>query len=157
MITEQRLKELIKQGATIWSSRFNKADKIKLYQDYDICKNQLCTYNKNHTFLDGRIRLNKLHESKEQAQWHIDNTFERVERLELPTFEEFCKHPYLSFCDEFTDLYELEIDGDANIVLTLYRGGICIYGSIKFSKELTEENYNQARQLCKKLFLGEEV
>ena len=77
--------------------------------------------------------------------------------MELPTLEEFYKHPYLSFHDEVANLYELKIYGDANIILPMYRGGFCIYGSIKFSKELTEENYKEACKLCGKLFKGEEV
>lgn len=68
MIEKQRLEELIRQGVTIYTSRFKKPEKYKLYKDYFIDKDKLCACNKSHTAIECVIKLDKLFETKEEAE-----------------------------------------------------------------------------------------
>ena len=167
MIKKSRLEELIKQGATIYDKYRAYSLKNEEYTSSDfwykrtaeIKDNKLhYTYEDSDYYenFDRWLELEQLFETEKDAKWALKyQRIPRTEYLDLPTFEDFGKHPYLSFHDEIPDLYELKIDKNANIVLTLYRGGIYDCGIIKFSKEFTEENYTEVCDLCVELFKGE--
>lgn len=95
-----------------------------------------------------------LYESKEDAEEYLKyNYITREEKLEIPTWKEFknqekqikfFSYPCNYAC--YTDLI--------NIGITEYYG---MGGKEIFNKPLTRENYDEARDLCIKLFKGEEV
>ena len=150
MIEANRLEELIKQDATIYYA--DKEANIPI----PIFLNKKNLDKKEESCGRDVISTEDLYETYKDAEWALKyQHIPRTDYLDLPTFEDFGKHPYLSFHDEIPDLYELKIDKNANIVLTLYRGGIYDCGIIKFSKEFTEENYAEVCDLCVKLFKGE--
>lgn len=68
MIEKSRLKELIKQGAMIYTSRFKKPEKYKLYKEYFVAKDELVACNKSQTAIDCVIELSKLFETREEAE-----------------------------------------------------------------------------------------
>lgn len=93
MITQERLKELIEQGATIysysgWGGIFEEKltsnhfvgiadDRVSLMQRYNNYEQDLVDY------------IDDLYETKEDAEWQAEfGNIARVERLELPTWGE---------------------------------------------------------------------
>lgn len=170
MITHERLKELIKQKATIWS---NNHCPIKLINDgdhkIDLFEKSLYVAEKFENGLhttwwweDYTIGFNDLYESEEDSKWAEEFTrIERTERLELPTWEEIQNKK--EFCLGFNNKegivrYYLEIDmpyqkdaGEILISCPVTNN----YTIICFDKIATKENYTLACRKAKELFLGE--
>jgi len=173
MITKERLEELIKKDATIYYIKCNNvvvvidfADKsegdlkdienISGSDDFVLKLINLCLQdNENATIYDWL--LGQLYETESEAEHYIEyGNIQRTETLSLPSYNEF-KNPII-FNDK-KDIYELNAEfytiGNVNkkfIIIHYYR--TC---KLIFNKPLTEENYEQACEICKKLFLGEEV
>lgn len=163
MITHERLKELIEQGATIWAVYDeDRIERIKLVvRMFGISVEE---YNKLHdcepmlySQFCGVFRdicpISWLFETKEEAEWHKEfGCIERTEKLVLPTWEDACDGAThnISFTTPKVQKVEMIIcDGHIDIV--------SIYQSIiDFSKPLTKENYTLACRKAKELFLGEE-
>lgn len=144
MISRERLEELIEQCATIYTSRFKKPEKYKLYKDYFIDKNNLCACNKSHTAIECVIKLDKLFETEEDAKWELEMTATRTETLKLPTWEEFYNSgKSVVFRDACGDIQELNQYSREIYINTQYCGF------------LTKENYIKACKLCLRLFKGE--
>ena len=76
MIEKSRLEELIKEGATIYTSRFKKPEKYKLYKDYFVAKDELVACNKSQTAIDCVIELSKLFETREEAEAKLKEMLE---------------------------------------------------------------------------------
>lgn len=159
MITEKRLEELIEQGATIYTSRFNKPEKYKLYKDYFIDKDKLCACNKSHTAIDCVIKLDKLFETEEDAEWYLEfGNITRTETLKLPKWEEFNEEEQWLIFNNGLLIYAISNE-DKIVIFKL--DNIPPYLSyqehILYEFEHTKKGYTEACKLCKKLFLGEEV
>ena len=158
MISKERLKELIEQGATIYSNEYGEIQ-LKKENDLSLYENGQNNYilyalepNKKY---HNEIFDEDLFETEEEAKWFAEfGCIDRTERLELPTWEEFknkkTKHVCFmgkdTFC--FFDLYE---DKQKNRLILLDHD--CDYEY--FNEELTKENYTTACGLCKEFFLGE--
>lgn len=159
-ISRERLEELIKQGATVWRSMCGDIHKIRLDKRYFFCDdNKLCW----HTIAKLMPRLfvdfEHLFETKEDAEEYAEfGNIKRIERLELPSWEEF----------KTTETITKFFNKDTNYSLYVYVKNkntnnckIMIYADNgeqewwEFQKPLTRENYNEARRLCIKLFKGE--
>lgn len=153
MIEKSRLEELIKQGATIYTSRFKKPEKYKLYKDFFIAKDELFACNKSQTAIDCVIKLSKLFETEKEAEWALKyQRIPRTEYLDLPMWK------------EIKDIKNED-------VVYFYAkdkrfGTVCIHIFTKYfnveseydmllNTEFTEENYIKACDLCVKLFKGE--
>ena len=165
MITEERLKELIEQGAIIYyisedyikEIDFSKIVPNKLYYDgfnyydkYDFNKDEIkvfCEYEKLYEF-----------ETKEEAEWQLE--FGNITRTETLTLMDYDTFKLLDIPTEFSnsegECYRFEIEEriGEKYVCIFELNGICSY---RFNKTLTKENYIEACRLAKKLFLGEEV
>ena len=95
--------------------------------------------------------FHRLFETKEQAEWALKYQFiTRTEELNLPMWEEFCKHKYVSFNDEFCNHYVLKLNKNSKLIITKYPADWEI-----FYEPATEENYEKACDLCVKLFKGD--
>lgn len=153
MITEQRLRELIEQKATIYEVKYNQINIIDL-KDKEV-KNFTEKYVHFAPYRDEKFQFHKyydrLFETKEEAEWHLEfGNITRTETLKLPTWEEFCKAPNLKFCGAEHNLYHLFSDlkwlwfeqvVDENWTIGLYL------------ERATKGNYIEACRLAKKLFL----
>ena len=149
MITKERLKELIEQGATIYSTHWKEEVDLSLpCKIVDRVINSVLTevliVDEGKGFTPNYL-LSNLTEDVEGAKWAEEfGCIERTERLELPTWEDLQKEfifkaksgkiIYLTH-DEKTIFLE---DEDWNILRL----------------PLTQENYTKACRKCKELFLG---
>lgn len=153
MIDKERLEKLIKQGATIYRTYADvSVQEVRLNKNYMKVDNAFLWQKMKGAFKSCGTPLDKLFETKEDAEWHKEfGCIERTERLELPTWEDACDGithniPFTTpkcqkvemiICDEYIDI-------------------VSIYQSIiDFSKPLTKENYTLACRKAKELFLGE--
>lgn len=158
-ITKERLQELIKQEATIYTNRFKKPEKYKLYKDYFISKEELVACNKSQTAIDCVIKLSKLFETEKDAKWSLKYHATRTEELNLPMWEDVNK----IFMGREGDF---RIIDKYNIELIYWKFKECLI-EVRYKKDgetieqkifepATEENYIKACDLCLKLFKGEE-
>lgn len=159
MITEERLKELIQQRATIWCSSWEEEVKLspencviddlffyatnskekRLLVLEDDKKTAFCSY-----------RLQFLEEDVETEKFKLEfQNITRTETLSLPTFEELKKFEVLDF--KAKDGYQYTIyyiSGFKTLAITGITGN-------KYYGEATKENYLEACKIAKNLFLGE--
>lgn len=161
MITKERLKKLIKQGKTVWSTdtKLYFGDLLELEGGLEYLgdgKTIVKLFEKKGRWWHW-FKLETLFETKEEAEWHKEfGNITRTERLTLPTWEEFSNrvknigfkaYPYDYYC--YTDGRYVEIK-------EYYHRGYNSGDRVFFSKPLTKENYILACRKCKELFLGEE-
>lgn len=172
MITKERLEELIKQGATIYT-KYRKLSLTSFEQDLGDCGGKVyrklsiegnglkyTTNNEEDYFYEQTFDFTDLFETKEDAEEYLKyKNITREEKLELPTWEEF-KNFKKSIIFR---VLSKDITEEDDTIFQCYNNGnaIIIYNDFNssriFNKPLTRENYNKARDLCIKLFKGEEV
>lgn len=157
MISKERLEELIEQCATIYSNEYGEIQLIK--------ENDLSLYeNGQNNYILYALEPNKkyhneifdedLFETEEEAEWHREfGHIERIERLELPTWEEVSRDlenaPVGNYVIKSSDGWSLEYVKYNETVIGLYSEYV-------WSEwEATKENYILACRKAKELFLGE--
>lgn len=149
MISEERLKELLKEEATIY--RVNGyVEEIGLNEyDFETTDKELVFNYKVYA-----IRLEDLFETEEEAKEYLKyGNITRMEKFPYVSWEEVCDGTdhHIIFTTPHHEKIEMIIC-DCNIDI------ISIYNSISdFSKPLTKENWFKALDLAVKLFRGEEV
>lgn len=156
MITKERLKELIKQGATIYQIRDN------MIVDYQLCSynyledNDLIYENVMTNYCRRWIgKLDDLFETEEDAEWELEfGNITRTETLKLPSWKEFelLGHNADFIGKDNTPYYFRFNYNKSEIYIVNMINGKEIYYA-----RPTKENYIEACKLCKKLFLGEEI
>lgn len=153
MISKERLEELIKKGATIYEVKYHNINEVKLDKDLIVVVNDRYIhfrpyYGEKYQF---HKYLDKLFESKEEAEWHKEfGNITRTETLKLPTWEEFRNEfGFDFFAKSEIRIYVMNHFFDNEIYITDQWGY-----SEKF--EYTKEGYLLVCRKCKKLFLGEE-
>ena len=156
MIDKGQLEELIKQGATIYTTYGGYISEINLHNKYDyVTDNYLFEAN----MVAGEVGyrkypFNMLFETREEAEWHKEfGNIERTERLVLPTWEEiekdfnainkFGTYPVVEFNSGYMDIFVDNYSKKFIVVTAQPR------------KPLTKENYTVACRKAKELFLGE--
>lgn len=140
MISEERLKELIKQEATIYKIVENKVIEVVCIQ---VPKN-----------------IQNLYETEEEAEWVAQNWCEKTIKFEPPTFEEFKK-----IKTSFRKPDKLWKCQDINITDNEYINEFKVYKDYSVAKcfgynnktGIKKQAYYQAVEYAKKLFLGEDV
>ena len=160
MITKERLQELIEKEALIFYILNNSVALLRLNNSYGISVEE---YNKEHNckpqfYHSGYVFQNicdadKIFETEEDAKWELEMTATRTETLKLPTWEEFIKERDMEefgFYSKYHKYTTLKVISDKYLAVEdnwerYYTG------------ELTKENYIEACNLAKRLFLGEEV
>lgn len=152
MISKERLKELIEQGATIYSNEYGEIQ-LKKENDLSLYENGQNNYilyalepNKKY---HNEIFDEDLFETEEDAKWFAEfGCVERTERLELPPWEEFEEKKFVWFVDKSQNqccLYYLNV---ANKIFINVSGEVIEIG------DFTKENYTIACRKTKELFLG---
>ena len=168
MIERERLEELIKQGATIWSNDWEE----EIVLDKDHCVIFHCTrYNNEYDCDilsvdegDGYVNnyiIRALEEDVESAKWKLEfGNIERTEKLTLPTWEE-AQDKRFYYINNFQSLTGLRF------FISIYKFTNdfeihCSHGSkigdyhIERHFDLRDKKqYLEACRLAKKLFLGE--
>ena len=161
MISKERLEELIKQGATIystdtkmyglvkWLELENKLERLEFNKDGEV-KLFIIDNGWWHWF-----NLKDLYEDLEDVKWHKEfGCIERTERLELPTWEEISRDlkdvPAGTYVIKEFDDVSLEYIKYNEVFIGIYKGD---YEWKEW--EATKENYTLACIKAKELFLGE--
>ena len=167
MITRERLEELIKQGATIYSTHWK--EEVDLSKKCEVVKKSFYDWKKRLVLIvhedeehSPHYMLENLTEDVEGATWEEEfGCIERTERLELPTWEEFDKKGYFEFVSADGTKLVLEktlmIDCDKEPI-SCYVLEILVNDydhRLLFEAEYTKENYTKACREVKELFLGE--
>lgn len=161
MISKERLEELIEQGATIWSCGW--LEEIELNKDTCIIKDVYKNGELNGTRLFvsedenhcPAYNIENLEEDVETAKFKLKyQNITRTETLSLPTYWEAMPQSEDAKTVAEFDNYRLlvcdcgfgwiGIDVDGNTEIYHWEG-------------VTKENYLQACEICRKLFLGESV
>ena len=162
MITEERLKELTKERKDFFeASIYDDIPRKINIKEIDISKPFVFYDDENsnaervfYNLLSGQlcsVDLERIFETEEEAKWYLEfGNIARVEKLSLPTFDEFKdKAGGLMFYIK-TGYVLLSISDDRKMV---YIQG----DELIFNAPLTKENYIDACKICKRLFLeGEE-
>lgn len=157
-ISKERLEELIKEGATIYSLD----EQVKYPIPIFLKDGENAVVNDNELVNSVRVidKIENLYETQKQAEWSLNYQHAtRTEELNLPMWEEIItddKYKYhygLSFFD--FDNYRLIVcvpNEDDNTEFI----GIDVDGNTELYHwdEATEENYIKACDLCLKLFKG---
>lgn len=169
MIQENRLEELIEQGATIYTITLDNKVGFINFTNYEgkILENSLKFrvkikpdlsnwYGCESSWSDA-ISLSKLFEIKEEVEEYIEfSNIERIEKFPFIPYKEFIKINNIVFESKTKIKMKLAIwvnsRGEKTIGLTRLDDCAMFY----FEKPLTQENYREALRVCKNLFLGEE-
>lgn len=149
MITQERLKELIEQGAIIYFVYNGNVDlkEGKYKDDFILNETYVSIYWSTRSH---QVEYDNLFETKEEAEWHKEfGCIERTERLELPTWEEFIE------MEEFCFFQKNHKQTIIRVLGTKYLGVETNFERY-FTGDLTKENYLLACRKAKELFLGEE-
>ena len=149
MITKERLEELIKQGATIWTIYHNEVRKLNPDKDYISIQNEY---------------TEKMFETKEDAEFELEfGNIARTETLKLPSWKKIKRKPtIIKFMSKDWKLCKLGLGEIVAVIGNGTKSAKKKYVCVRIDKndyyfERTEKGYIEACQLCKKLFLGEEV
>lgn len=181
----QKLEEKIANGESVWVINDKFIKEIKLDHKYDdYTKYSLEDQFGIHFLNTDRVYINEryydydnIFATKEDAEWELNyGNIERTERLRLPTYEKIEQYIenmkkfglnrndkilarivtsasiyYLKLCKDF-DLFTFQLKQ------TYIGDDLCKELSIKLPRQLgnvTKQNYIEACELAKKLFLGE--
>ena len=153
MITKERLKELIKQDATIYH-----LSGIKKYQETKA--NDIPSFYRIDDFKSWEFFKQYYFETKKQAEWYLKYHKTRTEELDLPMFEDFIKedNTVVKFWKNGhkITLYKYIKNRKTNNIRIMILDDREDCECWKFNKPATQENYIKACDLCLKLFKGEE-
>lgn len=164
MITKERLEELIRQGAIIYGITDDeelveiKCEYLhhpKLLSSGELCREWCVVYDRDggSCVFTVNFDFSNIFETKEDAEFALKyQNITRTETLNLPTFEEFCKYEYIDFLTSKGKHCWLEICLESPTSRFRMAEG----SMFTHIWDLTKENYLEACELCKKLFLGEE-
>ena len=167
-MTQERLEELIKQGATIWSNTIWYHGKIHLINsdtdEYRIIEDNFGNVCLSHhtkgtdDCYDGQWALEELREDVDCAEWEYKTHAERTERFEPPMWEDiqgwYCfrfisNNDFIEFMVNY-DYYEETTRYDCNEIKIFNES----QESILFSEPATKENYIKACEIVRDLFKG---
>ena len=151
MVTKERLKELIKQDdkKIYWLSKGNSSSAVSVIKEYNNLREFASLILESIDNIEESV-----FETKEDAEFALK--FKRIPRTEyfdLPTWEEFNSEDKLAAFTVYPHNYHLLKVGNYIYLRSFYgQGGMDI-----FNKPLTKENYLEVCELCRKLWLGEEI
>lgn len=183
MINAEELKELIEKEAIVYGVQNNKIFEIRLKKDFfeDNDTSTLCKF----AVIDDCLEINNdfglneyawlieyLYETKSEAEFVAKyKNIRRTETLDLPTWKEaeidkiikisnnqnYCWYLIKSFTDKKNnEMFEFSLSKDDDQFYLSVNNEDSSYKDL-FNKPLTYENYLKACEICRKLFLGEEV
>ncbi len=164
MIEKERLQELIEQNKEIyfvnWTYKEIECVNKIVIADYiitlEIVNDLLYVIRKEDAYkpeVIWKLKLNELFETKEDAEFAL--RYKRIphtEYLDLPDWEEVEGDYSLEFGNSSLEIYK----STNRILVMTNRNYLGLY-DYAFDKETTKENYLEACEICRKLWLGEEV
>ena len=156
MIEKNRLEELIKQGATIWTNYCGLYPIDLRNKEINIDKQYDDVLNLDDSAWGRSVNFNYLYETEEDAEFASKfQNIKRVETLNLPTWEMFIQ---LGIPFEFTskngECFYLELCDEEGIDKIVIYNKIGFISNV-FSSLATKENYFEACKEARRLFLGE--
>ena len=179
MITKKRLEELIKQKAKVYFIQnesfiagYSSIIKIKeldlsnfkpIYFTSSNIKNDFVAIKSANSTID-RNDFENLFETKEEAEWELEfGNIARTETLNLPTWKKIKRKPtIINFMSKDCRLCKLCLGEIVAVIGNRTKSAKKRYVCVRIDKddhyfERTEKGYIEACELCRKLFLGEEV
>lgn len=165
MITEERLRELIEQKATIYFTVGLKIDAVELTKNNkpEIVRGTMLYCYCHSSEYRSKMEFENLFETKEEAEWEIEfGNVPRTETLTLPTWKDARKNLEVEIYAPKGRRYLLQTkimtgyscDRENPYIIRIDKVG---YADSEIDFEYTKENYIEACRLCKKLFLGEKI
>lgn len=150
MIEKERLEELIEEGEKIWSITNGRVVCFPTSKrDYFVNRLDGTILYSNDKY-NADLKLEKLYETKEDAEWVVKYHTQRLEYFEPPTWEKFEReHKPYRFISK-SGLRETIYVFDKNVNNKLLSAGS------KFFGKPTKENYIKACEYARSLFLGGE-
>ena len=149
-ITKERLDELIKEGATVYS-----LDKQVKYPIPIFLKDgENVVVNDNELVNSVRVidKIENLYETQKEAKWHLKYHATRIEELNLPYWTDIVRH-------KDDDVYKIASfrTKNGNKYNLLFKKGDLSLWNVRESRVIwvylaTEENYTKLCDLCVKLF-----
>ena len=154
MISKERLDQLIQDETIIYDASSKKyISRLQLNKLMWIDDNYLCF---DRTEYPEIASVDCIFETHEEAEWYLQfGDITRTETLNLPTWEKIQKRLE---ADTSFNVYSFDeilmFVSDMRIIINNYgyKKLVKVY-----DEKLTKENYIKACEICKKLFLGEEV
>lgn len=162
-VSKERLSEIVKEKKTFWWCQ-PYADsfivrEIRQPRVEVVVKEKYCVLIENNK--EYLAEFEHLTEDKEDAEELAEfENITRMEKLELPTWEEFSKwDKSVKFFSNGTkySMYVFVKNKNTNNCRIMIYADNGEQDWIVFEQPLTKENYNEARRLCVKLFRGESV
>ena len=158
MITKERLKEILDKNGSVYTTETGNYESN--YLELILYDSAKFTVKKNNTvrlFIADTIewhwyKLENLFENEEDAEFVLK--FKRIpktEYLDLPTWEQFCNEDKIVTFTAYPYNYHLLKFGNYIRLKSFYERDVMDI----FIKSLTKENYWEACELCRKLWLGE--
>ena len=161
MITKERLEELIKEKAIVWSQYYE--EEVDLSNECFLVPLRSNSIAATDYILDWKLYVKEdeehtpsylisvLYENVEEQKFNCRyKNITRTETLSLPTLDEIKKYGNFTFKGKDETKYTLYyISGFKTLSLVGY--------TTEYYKEATKENYLEACEVAKKLFLGEEI
>lgn len=152
MIEKNRLEELIKQGATIWTNYCGLYPIDLRNKEINIDKTYNEFLNLDNSAWGRSVNFNYLYETEEDAKFASKfQNIKRVETLNLPFWEDIInkKLHKIYFSSKIGGTFIMEIEEN----IFIYEVGC--FPHFIFNKKTTKENYFEACKEAKRLFLGE--
>ena len=156
MITAERLRELIKQGATIWYGRSRWGYPIKLDTKHFIIINGILRYHKNKTLIGDGYESKDLREDVDRGKWEKQMFMSHTERFEPPMWEDIKRFYGFSFygnvIDELYHREEYRFFVDKLAAITVVDISKKQPFRDVYSAYATKENYEKACEMVRDLF-----
>lgn len=152
MIEKNRLEELIKQGATIWTNYCGLYPIDLRNKEINIDKTYNEFLNLDNSAWGRSVKFNYLYETEEDAEFASKfQNIKRVETLNLPFWEDIInkKLHKIYFSSKIGGTFIMEIEEN----IFIYEVGC--FPQFIFNKKTTKENYFEACRKVRDLFLGE--
>ena len=156
MILKERLEELIKNNIPFWYIEDRQVRETHQTKYWKIAEDRIVWYVDKDLYK----KFETIFETKEAAEEYLEfDTTQKTETLFMCDWD-IAKDEKYGYCANFWvdgSNYSMLISGDVIYVQEEYYSGEKWNKDILFKENLNRENYDKARRLCKKLFLGEQV
>ena len=156
MVTKERLEELIKQDdkKIYWLSKGNSSSAVSVIKEYNNLREFASLILESIDNIEESV-----FETKEEAEEYLEfDTTQKSETLLMCDWN-VAKDKKCGYCADFWvdgSNYSMLISGDIIYIQEEYYSNEKWNKDILFKESLNRENYDKARRLCRKLFLGEE-
>lgn len=96
------------------------------------------------------MMLERVYETKEEAEWYAKTYAERIERFQPPMWKDIKEYYQFCWVNESFDLFYFEVTDDRDTILVGK-----VNGKNLFEGKATKENYEKACEIVRDLFKEE--